>query len=240
MRSCISISGCVRRSVCWSVGQSYTSWIKEKGLNLNKIASGTRNYAMRPGLSVIRVLLGTEDSFLWIGGEGGDGTSDAFLWMFHISPLTLAGSKGAARSRHMDYELIFKGRCLMAELATKWRGECTMGQNQVVLKHWIIHCPTSEGVSEMSEWVRERSRAREQSQQGGASKRVSGPSKRASGPLLQSGFLVMLANSAHQISRIESRYSLLLCFHLPARITSTTTQSQVLRRFSSECHKPLE
>ena len=47
----------------------------------------------------------------------------------------------------------------------------TMGQNQVIMKHPIIHFPTSEGVSEVSERTSERSGGREQSEQSGASVR---------------------------------------------------------------------
>ena len=72
--------------------------------------------------------------------------------------------------------------------------------------HLIIHCPTSEGVSEVSERTSERSGVREQSEQGGASEQVSGVSERvsgaskrangrASGQVLQSGFLFILAHS---------------------------------------------
>ena len=51
-----------------------------------------------------------------------------------------------------------------------------MGQNQVILRHLIIHFPTSEGVSEVS----------------GASKRANG---RASDPVLQSVFLAVFDHS---------------------------------------------
>ena len=68
-----------------------------------------------------------------------------------------------------------------------------MGQNQVILRHQKFHCPTSEGVSEVSEQTSERSGGRERSKQSGASKRVSGVSERAnrqaSGPVLTSLFL---------------------------------------------------
>ena len=61
------------------------------------------------------------------------------------------------------------------------------------------HCPTSEGVSEVSERASERSGGREQSEQSGASERVSGASEqangRASGPVLTSGFLIILDHS---------------------------------------------
>ena len=83
-----------------------------------------------------------DNLLLWIrGGEAGrtrlvDKAAmvllTLLLWMLRISPLTSAG-RGATRSQHMDYKLIFKLWCLVAELATKWRRECTMGQNQVVL-----------------------------------------------------------------------------------------------------------
>ena len=57
----------------------------------------------------------------------------------------------------------------------------------------IIHFPTSEGVSEVSERASERSGGRERSEQSGASERVSGASERAngraSGPVLTSLFL---------------------------------------------------
>ena len=61
--------------------------------------------------------------------------------------------------------------------------------------HPIIDCPTSEGVSEVSERTSERSEGRERSEQSGASERVSGASERAngraSGPVLQSVFLAV-------------------------------------------------
>ena len=47
-------------------------------------------------------------------------------------------------------------------------GRCTVGQNQIVLRHRIIHIPTSSGVSEVSERASERSGVRERSKQGGA------------------------------------------------------------------------
>ena len=60
-----------------------------------------------------------------------------------------------------------------------------MGQNQVILRHSIIHFPTRSGVSEVSERANEQYRA---------SKRVSGAGERAngrvSGPVLTSVFLV--------------------------------------------------
>ena len=60
----------------------------------------------------------------------------------------------------------------------------------------IIHLPTSEGVSEVSEQM---SGGREQSEQSEASERVRGASERAngqaSGPVLQSGFLITLDRS---------------------------------------------
>ena len=66
--------------------------------------------------------------------------------------------------------------------------------------HPIIHCPTSEGVSEVSERTSERSGGRERSEQSGASERVSGASEwangRASGPVLQSVFLAVFDHSA--------------------------------------------
>ena len=64
----------------------------------------------------------------------------------------------------------------------------------------INHCPTSEGVSEVSERTSERSGGRERSEQSGASERVSGASERANGraigPVLQSAFLAVLDHSA--------------------------------------------
>ena len=61
--------------------------------------------------------------------------------------------------------------------------------------HPIIHFPTSEGVSEVSE----RSGWRERSQQSGASKRMSGASEqangRASGPVLTSVFFFIFDHS---------------------------------------------
>ena len=54
------------------------------------------------------------------------------------------------------------------------RQQRTMGQNQVILRHGIIHFPTSEGVSKVSE-------------------RASG---RASGPVLTSQFLFVPDHSA--------------------------------------------
>ena len=73
----------------------------------------------------------------------------------------------------------------------------------------IIHFPTSEGVSgvsEVSERMSERSGGRERSEQSGASKRVSGASERANGrasaPVLTSGFFVDLAHSDMRITTI--------------------------------------
>ena len=75
-----------------------------------------------------------------------------------------------------------------------------MGQNQVIMKHPIIHFPTSEGVSEVSERTSERSGGREQSEQSGASERVSSASERAngraSGSVLTSLFLFVPDRSA--------------------------------------------
>ena len=68
-------------------------------------------------------------------------------------------------------------------------------------KNSKIHLLSHEQGSEwMSEWMGERSRACEQSEQGRASEWVGGVSeranRRASGPVLQSVFLVVLAHSA--------------------------------------------
>ena len=77
-----------------------------------------------------------------------------------------------------------------------------MGQNREkhrINSHPIIHCPTSKGVSEMSERVSAAERASkasrtEQAQRvSGASERANG---RASGPVLRSVFLAFLAHSA--------------------------------------------
>ena len=60
----------------------------------------------------------------------------------------------------------------------------------------------SEGVNEVSERVNKRSGGRAQSEQSGASARVSSANERAngraSGPVLQSVFLVVLAQSARK------------------------------------------
>ena len=61
--------------------------------------------------------------------------------------------------------------------------------------HPIIHCPTREGVSEVSERTSERSGRRERSKQSGASERASSASERASGPVLQSVFLAVFDHS---------------------------------------------
>ena len=75
----------------------------------------------------------------------------------------------------------------------------TMGQNREkhrVNSHLMIHCPTSEGVSKVSERTSERSGGRERSEQSRASEQVSGASERAngraSGPVLTSRFWVVL------------------------------------------------
>ena len=66
-----------------------------------------------------------------------------------------------------------------------------------------IHFPTSEGVSEASERMSERSGGCKQSEQSRASERVSGASEQANGwvsdPVLQSVFLVVQAHSADEI-----------------------------------------
>ena len=65
----------------------------------------------------------------------------------------------------------------------------TMGQNREkhrINSHPIIHCPTNEGVSEVS-------RAEQAQRVSGASEQANG---RASGPVLQSVFLALLAHSA--------------------------------------------
>ena len=63
----------------------------------------------------------------------------------------------------------------------------------------IIHCPTSEGVSEVSEWANEWVQQSVWAKRGVQSKQTSRASKwgsgRASGPVLQSGFLVILDHS---------------------------------------------
>ena len=56
--------------------------------------------------------------------------------------------------------------------------QSTVGNNQVILRHPIIHFPTSEGLSERVS---------------GASERANG---RASGPVLQSVFLAVIDHSA--------------------------------------------
>ena len=72
---------------------------------------------------------GGEDA---IGGEGGDGTSDAFLGISLISPLTSAG-----RGAQIDFQAaVFGGR-------VGDKGECTMGQNQIVLEHLTVQCALS-------------------------------------------------------------------------------------------------
>ena len=83
----------------------------------------------------------------------------------------------------------------------------TMVENRTKLRqnsHPIIHCPTSEGVSEVSERTSECSGGRERSEQSEASERVSGASKRAngraSGPVLQSVFLAVIDHSAAPFS----------------------------------------
>ena len=67
----------------------------------------------------------------------------------------------------------------------------TLVQNKVILRHEILHFPTSLEVSEVRERASsERSGARKRSEQAGASERVSGASERAnglaSGPVLTS------------------------------------------------------
>ena len=61
---------------------------------------------------------------------------------------------------------------------------CTLVQNRKKHRknnHLIIHVPTSEWKKWASEWMSERSGMREQSEQGGASKRVSSVSEQANG-----------------------------------------------------------
>ena len=75
-----------------------------------------------------------------------------------------------------------------------------MGQNRIkhrINSYLINHCPTSEGVREVSERVSAAERASKASRAEQA-QRVSGVSERAngqaSGPVLQSVFLVVLAH----------------------------------------------
>ena len=77
---------------------------------------------------------------------------------------------------------------------------CTLGQNQVILRHQKFTFPWArEWAKWASKQMSERSGRREQSEQSGASKQVSGASERAngraSGPVPQSVFLVILAHS---------------------------------------------
>ena len=60
-----------------------------------------------------------------------------------------------------------------------------LGQNQVILRHPIIYCPTSEGVSDVSKGANDRGRVKWAVR---VSDRANG---RASGPVLQSEFLVV-------------------------------------------------
>ena len=76
-----------------------------------------------------------------------------------------------------------------------WVGmsHCTMVQNKTKTQknHPSNHCPTSKGVSEVSE--RANTRAHWSKRVSSASEQASG---RASDPVLQSGFLIILALSA--------------------------------------------
>ena len=58
-----------------------------------------------------------------------------------------------------------------------------MVQNSLILRHLIIHFPTSEGVSEVSEQSKQMSSASEKA------------NEQASSPVLTSGFLIILAHS---------------------------------------------
>ena len=65
--------------------------------------------------------------------------------------------------------------------------------------HPIIHCPMSEGVSEVIEQTSERSGGHKQS---GASERAN---RRASSPVLLSGFLIILAHCEQEEEGKENR-----------------------------------
>ena len=80
------------------------------------------------------------------------------------------------------------------------------GKKHKINSHLLIHRPTSEGVSKVSEWAKwaseqtsERSGGRERSEHSGASERVSSVSERgngrASGLVITSGFLNILNHS---------------------------------------------
>ena len=80
-----------------------------------------------------------------------------------------------------------------------------------IKSHPIIHCFTSEVVSEVSELTSERSGVCEQSKQCGVNKRVSGASEqgngRASGPVLMSLYLFVPDHSAI-IASLSDRWCL--------------------------------
>ena len=66
-----------------------------------------------------------------------------------IDRLTLLEGRCARESSLMDRIYIRQ-----AHVGILW-SQSTMGQNQVILRHPIIHCPTSEGVSKVSERANE-------------------------------------------------------------------------------------
>ena len=84
--------------------------------------------------------------------------------------------------------------------------QCTMGQNQVILRHGIIHFTTSVGVSEVSERANEWAQRSKASKASEASSEASSPEQanewvvrangRASGPVLMSRFLFVPDHSA--------------------------------------------
>ena len=85
------------------------------------------------------------------------------------------------------------------------QNQFTMGQNQVVLRHLIMHFTTSSGVSKWAnEQMNERNGVRKQSKQCGARDWVNCASKqanwRASGPVLLFWFLVVPGHSAVRAS----------------------------------------
>ena len=129
---------------------------------------------------------------------------------------------------------------MQAMHSSVWR---TVGQNQVVLRHLIIHFPMSSGMSEWgSKRTSQRSGAREQSKQCGTSEWVSGASNqangRASGPLLTSWFSALMHHC--------SAFRLYICIKASAQWTKFVPVRLVVHQLShnfmtgfSACFPPL-
>ena len=100
---------------------------------------------------------------------------------------------------------VLLSKCQKNNAAICDQNQFTMGQNQVVLRHLIMHFTTSSGVSKWAnEQMNERNGVRKQSKQCGARDWVNCASKqanwRASGPVLLFWFLVVPGHSAVRTS----------------------------------------